>query len=313
MRARPAIVPLAGLAWAAVALLGPATASAQEAPGLPAEDQVVLSGSVRVPRGEAVGEVLVFSGSVRVDGVVRGDVVVLEGPVVVNGQVNGSVIAADGQVTLRESARVGGDVSSSAPVVADAGARVRGEVRDGIRFSLEGPLSALGDLLGPVAIAVSVLFTGLVLLVLAPRGADAVAEALGSAPMSSLAWGVLVVVGVPLVAVALAVLVLGLPLGLALLLSLGLWWIVGLTFAAWSAGRSLVRSPHGRLPAFLAGWAVLSAVGLVPSLNVAVWILASVIGLGAAVVATWRARDGAFGGRHRRRGAAPEDVEAGFA
>jgi cytoskeletal protein CcmA (bactofilin family) len=312
MRARPAILPVAAVAWGLGAVLGPAAALAQEAPGLPAEDQIVLSGSVSVPRGEAVGEVLVFSGSVRIDGVAKGDVVVFEGPVVVTGQVNGSVIAADGPVTLAESARVGGDVSSSAPVGADAGARVRGEVRDGVRFSLEGPLAALGDLLGPVAVAVSVLLAGLALLALAPRAADAAAEALASAPLSSLAWGVLVVVGVPLLSVALAVLVLGLPLGLALLLSLGLWWIVGLTLAAWSAGRGLVRTPHRRLPAFLAGWAILAAVGLVPSLNAAVWILASVVGLGAAVVATWRTREGGPRvGRHRRRGVAADEAAVG--
>jgi hypothetical protein len=115
---------------------------------------------------------------------------------------------------------------------------------------------------------------------------------------------------------ALSVLVLGLPLGLAVLLSLGLWWLVGLTWAAWAAGRGIVRAPHGRFVAFLAGWAVLAAVGLVPVLNVAVWIVAATLGLGATLVAAWRARHGAPpGGRHRAR-AVPRteaSVEAGIA
>jgi hypothetical protein len=311
MRTRLATVP--SLALVVTILLG-GSARAQEAPGLPPRDQVVLSGTVEVKRGTAVGEVLVFSGRVIVNGVVEGDVVVFEGPVVVSGQVNGSVIAADGLVTLRESARVGGDVSASGRIAVAPGAEVRGGVREGVRFSLEAPLAGLGELLGPVAVAVSVLLAGIMLLVVAPRGADAVAETLGSAPLASVAWGVVVVVAAPILAVALCILVVGLPLGLALLFSLGLWWIVGLSLAAWCAGRGLVRPPRGRFVAFLTGWAILAAVGLVPVLNAAMWVLAAILGLGATTVAAWRARHhGHHGGRHRRVAGDRESVEAGIA
>ena len=101
------------LASAFVIVISPAVALAQDAPGIEPEDQIVFAGSVSVPRGQRVGEVVVFSGRATVNGVVTGDVVVFEGPVTVTGQVNGSVIAADGVVRLAESARVGGDVFSS--------------------------------------------------------------------------------------------------------------------------------------------------------------------------------------------------------
>jgi hypothetical protein len=306
---------LAALLFVAIAGSGAATAAtAQEAPSLEPEDQIVLAGSVTVPRGRAVGEIVVFTGRVTVLGVVEGDVVVFEGPVDVSGQVNGSVIAADGVVELQESARVGGDVSAGAEVRTAPGAKVGGNAQGHVRFSLEAPLAALGKLLGPIAIAVSVLLTGLALLALAPRAADAVAETLSAAPLASMGWGIVVAVSVPLVAVALSVLVLGLPLGLSLLLSLGLWWLVGLTWAAWCAGRGLVRRSHGRVPSFLAGWAILAGVGLVPVLNLAVWTLAPALGLGAMLVAAWRVRQHGPGGRHRRRAARQEDeVEAGIA
>ena len=233
-----------------------------------------------MPRGQRVGEVVVFSGRATVNGVATGDVVVLEGPVTVTGQVNGSVIAADGIVRLAESARVGGDVISSEQILARPGAEVGGETRDGVRFSFEGPLVALGKLLGPVAVSVSVLLMGLALVFLAPRAADAVAEALSDAPLASLGWGILVAIFVPIASVALVISVLGLPLGLTLLLSFGLWWLVALTWATWCAGRALVRAPRGRMTSFLAGWAIVAAVGLVPILNVAVWTLAPGAGPG---------------------------------
>jgi cytoskeletal protein CcmA (bactofilin family) len=304
--------------------LSPAAALAQDtsapgvaAPEIAAEDQIVFSGTVTVPQGERVGEVVVFSGRVEVHGVVTGDVVVLEGPVTVTGQVNGSVISADGVIRLAESARVGGDVLAGEPVLIRPGAKVAGETREETRFSLEAPLAVLGELLGPIAISISVLILGLVLVLLAPRGADAVSDALGAAPLASLGWGVLVVLSIPVTALALVVAVLGVPLGLALFLSLGLWWLVGLTWAAWCAGRALVHAPRGRVQAFLAGWAILAAVGLVPILNAAAWVLAPVLGVGAMLVAVWRAREGRrHDGRHRRGGLRPpsgDEVEAGIA
>jgi len=314
------VVAISGLGISGLSL-SPASALAQDvppdaAPPIPAEDQIVLSGTVSVPQGERVGEVVVFSGSVDVEGLVTGDVVILEGPVVVTGQVNGSVIAADGIVRLGESARVGGDVLASESIRIRPGAEVRGEARDGTRFSLEAPLAVLGKLLGPVAISISVLLSGLLLVWLAPRGADAVAETLSAAPLASLGWGILLALTIPVTAVALVVSVLGLPLGLALFLSFGLWWLVGLTWAAWCAGRGLVRAPHGRVTALVAGWAVLAGVGLVPIVNATVWTLAPVLGLGAMAVAVWHARQGTGrSGRHRRgvRVPADDEVEAGIA
>jgi hypothetical protein len=313
MRSRRVATLVAAAASPVALTFGPlaGAAAAQDAPRPVAEDQVVLSGSVVVPRGERVGEVLVFTGSVVVNGVVEGDVVVFEGPVTIAGHVSGSVIAADGPVTLAESARIGGDVSAPIPIVEEPGAEVRGTVREDVRFSLEAEVGALGELLGPVAIAVSILLAGLLLLAIAPRGADASASALASAPLASVAWGLLVLIGVPILAVALSVLVLGLPLGLALLLSLGFWWLVGLTLAAWCTGRALVRPPRGRSLAFLAGWAIVAAVGLVPTINAAAWVLGAIVGLGAAVVATWRARHGGGPpGRHRRGLGVPDEEAA---
>ena len=85
---------------------------------------------------------------------------------------------------------------------------------------------------------------------LAPRGADAVAEALSAAPLASLGWGILARARRPgHRAWRSSISVLGLPLGLALFLSFGLWWLVGLTWAAWCAGRGLVRAPRGRMTA----------------------------------------------------------------
>lgn len=272
--------------------LVPAAAFAQpKEPPEPA-DQVVLSGDVLVPRGRVAGQVVVFSGSATVLGVVDGDVVVFDGPVVVQGQVSGDVVALDGSVRLGSTAQVSGGVLAGDEIVAEDGAQVAGTSRQHVRVTFGGVLGPLGVLLPPVAIAVSVLIAALLWLLVAPRGGDGVGRALATAPFASFGWGVLVSVLLPVLGVVATATVLGLPLGVALLLGLGLVWLVGLAGAVWGIGRLLVREPRSRLGAVLAGWGVALVLGLVPYLNVAWWVLGSVVGLGAIVVAAWRARRG---------------------
>ncbi len=284
--------------------LVPAAALAQpKEPAEPAE-QVVLSGDVLVPRGRIAGQVVVFSGSATVLGVVDGDVVVFDGPIVVQGQVSGEVVALDGSVRLGPNAQVTGGVLASDDIVREDGAQVGGTTRQHVRVTLGETLGPLGVLLPPVAIAVSVLFVALLWLLLAPRGGDRVGQALATAPFASFGWGLLVALLLPVVGVAAAVTVLGLPFGLSLLLGLGLVWLVGQAGAVWAIGRLLVREPRSRFGAVMAGWAVAFVLGLVPYLNVVWWVLGGVVGLGAVVVAAWRARrgDAAPPPASRRRG-----------
>jgi hypothetical protein len=287
-------------------MLGPSPATAQ-APDASPGDQVLLSGDLLVPRGRTVGEVVVITGSATVLGVVDGDVIVLDGPATISGQVAGDVVVLDGRLLLRDSAQVAGDVLSGDPVEREDGAKVAGQIREGFRVSLEGPVGVLGSLLVSIAMAVSTLISIALLLVLAPRGVERLGVATRTAPFASAGWGVAVVVALPLVAVGLAASVLGLPLGLALLLGLGLVFLLGLASAALGIGRALVPPPRSRVAAALAGWAIIAVVGLVPVLNVIAWGLASVFGLGIAVVAAWRARGTS---KHRLGGVAPP-VEPG--
>ncbi len=288
-----------------VALAWPSAALAQAAGPTHPPQQVVMTGDVSVPRGTVVGEVVVFSGSATVAGVVDGDVVVIDGPIIVSGQVGGDVIALHGPVRLLRTAQVGGDVRAGKSLDIAEGAHVAGAIRHDVGFTLSGPVGVLGTLLASVAMAVSILLAGLLVLLLAPRGAERTAEAVRTAPFASAGWGVLLTFALPILGLALAVTILGLPLGLVLLLGLGLIWLAGLVFATFAIGRLFVREPRSRVGAFFTGWAIVVAIGLVPFLNAAVWTFAGAFGAGAMLVAGWRARSGPAsgpaprGGRHR--------------
>lgn len=283
-------------AAALLAVAGPALAVD---PVASAPDQIVLSGNVNVPRGQQVGEVVVLHGSVQIDGVADGDVVLLDGNIGIQGQVSGSVIAVNGSVVLGSNAHVRGDVLARGTVSIREGGIVDGTVREHTAFTWRAPVGVFGRFASWLAVSVSTLALGLLLIVVAPRGADGVFEAARTAPWASLGWGFAVLVGLPVLGVAAIVSLVGLPFGLGLLLALAFLFSIGYAYSAWIVGRMLWRPPRNRALAFLFGWAIVRAVALAPVVSGITWAAAAVFGLGATVVSIWRARSA--GGKHRER------------
>jgi hypothetical protein len=276
-----------------LALAAPAAAAAASEP----QDQIVLSGTVDVPRGQEVGEVVVLHGSVSVEGVVRGDVVVLDGRISVTGQVSGAVVAISGPVFVGPDAQIGGDVIVRDTLTLKEGATIGGQVRRGTAFTFRSPIRAVGRFASWLAVATSTLVLGLLLILVAPRAADAVASVASGSPWICLGWGAAMFVGIPVIAVLSVVSLLGLPLGLALLLALLLLYSVGYAWSVWALGRLLWKPPRSRALVFVFGWLIVSAVAAIPVVGGIVWLVGSVFGLGAMSVATWRARGS--GGKHR--------------
>jgi hypothetical protein len=274
-------------------MLGLATtpAWAQDAQG--PEAFVVLSGRADVPEGQQVGDLVVFHGSSTVDGTVDGSLTAFDAPVTISGRVNGDVVVFNGRVVLRSGATVTGDVvSQSAPVVA-SGATIGGETRRvQTKVDWKG-FGWVGRLAWWLAVSVSTLVVGLVLVWLAGRGAGWILEAGRTQVGPAIGWGLLVFFGLPILAVIALVTVVGIPLGLGLLAALGLIYALGYGASAWILGRSLLRPPTAWAVAFLVGWAILRVVALVPILGGLVWFAAAVFGLGVLVVAIWRGRSAA--------------------
>jgi hypothetical protein len=293
MASRRVFALLALAVLALVASAAPASALADP------PDQIVLSGALVVPRGTDVGEVVVVHGSARVEGVVHGDVVVLDGPVVVRGLVSGSVVAIGGRVALGPDAQVNGDVIARGAIAVADGATVRGRLRQHVAFAWRTPVTVVGRFASWLAVSVSTLLLGLLLVLLAPRALDAVAVAARTSPWPSAGWAAGIALGLPVVIVLALASLVALPLGLVVLLGLALLAFVGFALSAYAIGRALHGSPGNRALAYAIGWAALRTVAAVPVVSGITFGLAAAYGLGAAAVATWHAR--ATAGRHRGR------------
>lgn len=264
----------------ALALAAPALAQEAER-----DEQIVLTGRVVVAEDETVGDVVIFNGPATIEGTVRGDVLVFNGNLEISGTVTGDVACFNGDVTLADGARVGGDlVTQSRPDIA-SGASVEGDRR---RVNVEVALGRIGWISRFavwVAISVSTLVFGLLLVAFAPRAAEAAAVAAVRGVGRSIIWGLLLFFGIPIVSVIALVTLVGIPFGLGMLLALALIYTLGYTASSFALGRALVKLPTSPFLAFLAGWGIVRVVSLIPFLGGLVSFVAVVYGLGILAVA----------------------------
>jgi hypothetical protein len=260
----------------------------------PGDAIVIITGDADVGPRESVADVIVVDGDVTVGGTVRDNVVAVAGDVRVRGRVGGDVLTFGGRLTALPGARIEGDVSygDERPLISPR-ARVAGDIKEeGWNDGLDS--LALAGLIGHfalwLAVTLSTLVLGLLLLVVAPQAADATRAAFRGRAGLAVAVGLGLFIGLPLLAVVAIATLVGLPLGIALLMALLPFWAVGYVAGAWLLGRRLVGEPRHRFVSFFAGWGILRAAALIPVAGWLVSLAAVVVGLGALGVAIGNAR-----------------------
>jgi hypothetical protein len=250
---------------------------------------VVLSGPADVPRGEQVGDLVVFHGSSTVDGTVNGSLTAFDAPVTISGRVTGDVVVFNGRVELASGANVTGDVVSQDDPIVASGATIGGttrRVQTDVNWAGFGWAGALAWWL---AVSVSTLLIGLALLWLVGRGATKIEDTGRTRIGPAIGWGLLAFFGLPILAILALVTIVGIPLGLGLLAALALIYTLGYSATAWIIGRRIL-SRTAWVVAFLLGWGILRVLALIPVVGGLIWFVAVIFGLGALTVTIWRAR-----------------------
>lgn len=267
---------------ALLSLLAAAPGATAQTEGDDADDAVVvINGDVTVERGETVEGVFIANGDARVGGRVDGDVVLAAGDALVSGRIDGNLVTIGGRARLLPTASVGGDLiyGDEQPRVAPS-ATVEGSVeKEGWDDSID-LLPFIGAFVFWLAMTVSAVVLGILLLLIAPRAADAVFAQARERIGPTIAIGIAIFIVLPLAAFLAAITLLGLPLAIAIGLMLLPLAALAYVTSAWTLGRAIVKPPRGRILAFLAGLAILRAIALVPILGVLVWLAAVVVGLG---------------------------------
>src|SRR5215203_4504004 len=175
---------------------------------------VVISGDVTVPRGQTVDGVFIVSGDLKLLGHVDGDVVLASGDALVSGRIDGSLVTIGGQARLLPRAFIKGNVhyGDERPIVAGA-AIVRGDVSKENGFDSVDFLPFISVFLFWLAAGISMAILGVLLLLIAPRAAEAIAARSRERIGPVIGIGFAVAIALPIAAAIAAVTLVGLPLG----------------------------------------------------------------------------------------------------
>lgn len=252
---------------------------------------VVISGPAIVEEGVTVEGVVVIHGRVQVDGTVDGDVYILDGDATVTGTIDGDLSTMIGTAFVEPGATVTGDVlyGDEEPVIAD-GADVGGSVKKEDWDDAAGAIGLISAVALWLAMTISALILGIVLVLALPRAADAIVARSREGIGVPIAIGLAALIGLPLIAAGAAATLVGLPLAVAIFFALLPLAALAYVAAAWALGRAIVKEPRGRVLAFLAGLAILRAIALIPVVGVLAWLIAVAIGLGLILRAIGAAR-----------------------
>lgn len=258
-------------------------------------DLLLLGGRLEIEPGASVaGDVLVLGGNVEVLGTVGGDVRGQAGSLRLNGRIDGDVRVDVDELTVGDQARLAGDLrygsrdeGSIAPGATIGGATTR---REPERFlPQDNVVSWLGSAIFRLLCA---LVAGLVIVLLMPRSAAAVADAVRATPLASLVIGGMLLVGLPIVLALTMITVIGIPIALVGLGVYAAALYLSQVFVGMALGRVVLPSSWddgGRgynLLAMTIGVIILAGLRLVPVpfLGFGVALLTAVFGLGALAV-----------------------------
>ena len=277
-------------------------------------DLVTFGGTTTVQAGAEIGgDVAGAGGMLTIDGTVGGDVIAAAGTLEITGTVDGSVETQVGDLVIGPDATVGGDVtytSAREAQIAD-GATVGGSVERIEPSDTPGgggqPVITDNPIVSYLGILLGLILLGFGMLLVRSRLAVGSADALRTAALPSLGWGLVACIGQFLLVILLVIAAilfallagsLGGAFGIAALIVTML--IVVLVFVsavpvALAIGQLVLSRSGSPFLQYLAGAAILALVFVACSfiaalgalLFVAVWIL----GLGAFVVYLWRTRD----------------------
>ena len=274
------------------ALVLPATVAAAQTEADDGDAIVVVSGDVTVPRDETVDGVFIVSGDLTLLGHVDGDVVLVSGDALVSGRIDGSLVTIGGQAHLLPRAFV----KRQRPLRRRAAggrrsAIVRGDVSKENGFDSVDFLPFISVFLFWLAVGISMAILGVLLLLIAPRAAEAIAARSRERIGPVIGIGFAVAIALPVAAAIAAITLVGLPLAFLVLLALLPLAALAYVASAYALGRRLVKEPKGRIWAFLAGLAVLRVLALVPVLGFIVGLAAAIFGLGLIGAAIGAARE----------------------
>ena len=255
-------------------------------------DLMAFGSEVRVSSTAKIGSDLVLgAGTSRIDGHISGNIVGGVSEATITDGVGGNVELGTEELTIASTADIRGNLTYTSESEADiqTGAQIGGTTTHRAP-EVKEPAGPLADIVGKVITFLMTLLVGIVIILIVPRRAEAVAASIRHKPWLSLGWGAIIFCATPLAAILTFVTVVGVPVGL---IGLTLYGIaiylsqiaIGLFIGYWIISYFGKVESRGVLVGALAlGFAILTLLKLIPYIGFALWLATVLFGIGAIVM-----------------------------
>lgn len=268
-------------------------------------ENVQIRADVVVKEGETVGDTVIVGGTLKMEGVIDGDLVAVATEAYINGPVHGTIVVVPGPVKFGPKA----DIKDDAVVVGSF------ERDPNAKFNRHFQPVSVPNLVPVITGAKDFVFEGLIMMrplppsvrwvwvfhgamflvligmaLLFPKPVEVGAKAIGERPVVSIFSGFLTAILFIPVLLLLVVTVIGIvavPFAIAGIILAALFGKASvLEFVGQQIGRNLrVALFESPLVALLIGGIILALFYMVPVLGMLIWCVATLLGLGAMMVA----------------------------
>lgn len=268
-------------------------------------DVMLLSRDMEMTDTASVGgDILLYGEDAYLGGTIAGDIKGTAGEVNISGLVKGNINLDVDALIFTPKANVEGNVDYTCEEEADiqAGARIEGSVAQKVPEVVVEEVSRVSQVFssvrGEVMSFLAAFVLGLVIIAAFHRMVWTASAAMRRKPGPSFGWGILLLVAVPAATIAAGITIAGIPLALIItvLYMIAIYSsqvLVGLVLGQWLLGKPAEGESKGAMIGALAfGLAIIVTLRSlpVPYINLVIWLITIVFGLGTLAVALWESR-----------------------
>lgn len=252
-------------------------------------DLMAAGADATVTSTAKIGSDLILAvGTSRIDGHINGNIAGGASEVMITDGVGGNIELKVDKLTIASTANIQGNLTYTSENEADIqlGAQIGGTTTHKVP-EVKEPAVPFAGIGGKVIAFLMTLLAGIVIILVAPRRAAAVAASIRQKPWLSLGWGAIILFATPIAVIITFVTVVGVPVGL---IGLTLYGIaiylsqiaIGLFIGYWIISYFGKIESRGVLVGALAlGFAILTLLKLIPYIGFPLWLATVLFGIGA--------------------------------
>lgn len=279
-------------------------------------DNCLVAGNLVNVKGEITKDLFGFGSAVEVSGKVDGNAFLGANTIYINGAINGDVYAGGNYVSIGKDAVINGDLITGASMI-NVNGQVKGKIWAGaekISFGenakVDGQVTYSSDNTASIATGAQVtnitqkaqvkinqtwqsslssklmsflmaFVTGLILILLLSKWMKGNAENLQASPWKSLGWGLLLLIGLPIVCVIGMIIVIGVPASMILLTLYFIAIYIAQIVAGLCLGNTIGKGKWAPIWAMTLGLLIINVLELIPYIGFITGFAVLLFGLGS--------------------------------